>query len=122
MRPVFELTEKNIEYLLKEDIPIKKLNTLTSTEFLIATWKLDGYAILFYLNSTEEVFPKMSFKDFLSYCSPCGGDWGQMVLTGIKELYPTIYNMIPEDMGVFAFDCLVELLNILNIDTAKSGE
>lgn len=45
-----------------------------------------------------------------------------MILIGIKELYPTIYKMIPEDMGVFAFACLVELLNILNINTKESGE
>lgn len=70
MRQIFGLTEERIDYLLKEDISIKKLNELESAEFLIATWKLDGYAILFYVNSAEKEFPKMSFKNFLSYCSP----------------------------------------------------
>lgn len=122
MREIFGLNEKRIQQLLTEDVPISKLVQLEKAEFLLATWGIDGYALLYYIDSTKDEYKEMSFDTFLTKCRPCGGDWGQMFLTGIKELYPTIYNLIPDNMGVFAFACLVELLNVLNIDTSESGE
>jgi hypothetical protein len=31
-------------------------------------------------------------KEFLNYCSACGGNWGAMLLTGIKRVFPEEYN------------------------------
>lgn len=122
MKKIFELKEERINQLLSDELSISQLNQLEKAEYVLATWGIDGYALLSYIDSTKTNYKKMNFKNFLSYCSPCGGDWGQMVLTGIKRLYPTIYEMIPEDMGIFAFTSLIELLNVLNIDTYENGD
>lgn len=122
MKEIFGLSEERIQQLLTEDIPILKLTQLEKAEFLLATWGIDGYTLLYYIDSTKDEYKEMSFDTFLTMCTPCGGDWGQMFLTGIKELYPTIYNLIPDDMGLNPFVSLVELLNVLNIDTSESGE
>ena len=53
--------------------------------------------------------------EFLSYCTACGGDWGQMLLTGIKALWPKVYDAIPEHMGVMAFPCLCDTLSLLGV-------
>lgn len=66
-----------------------------------------------------EEFPSLSmaFKEFLSECTACGGDWGGMLLTGIKRLRPEIYDAIPERMGSSAFLCIVNLLILMGVDT-----
>ena len=59
------------------------------------------------------------FKHFLTYCTACGGNWGGMILTGINELYPSVYEAIPDNMGIFAFSCLCSVLVLCGIDTSK---
>ena len=58
----------------------------------------------------------MSFKDFLNECSCCGGNWGGMLLTGIHELYPEVWDAIPDKMGVFAFRDICATLILLGVD------
>lgn len=60
-----------------------------------------------------------SFKDFLSHCTPCGGNWGGMLLSGIRKLYPKVYLAIPDDMGVHAFYCICSVLLLCNVDTTS---
>ena len=57
-----------------------------------------------------------TFDDFLKHCTACGGDWGQMLLTGIKALYPTVYDAIPYFMGVNAFSALINVLVLCGIE------
>lgn len=58
-----------------------------------------------------------NMNKFLDNCIACGGNWGGMILTGIRKLYPKIYDLIPDDMGVFAFGCLCSVLVLLGVDT-----
>jgi len=30
----------------------------------------------------------MTYKEFLEHCTPCGGNWIDMLLTGCRELWP----------------------------------
>lgn len=62
---------------------------------------------------------KMTSKEFLSHCVACGGDWGGMLLSGIKALYPQVWDAIPDDMGVFAFSVICNLLMLLGVDTSE---
>ena len=57
-----------------------------------------------------------SVKEFLSHCTACGGDWGNMFLSGVKTLYPNVWDAIPEDMGHNAFFCIVNILELLGVD------
>jgi len=59
------------------------------------------------------------FKDFLSECTACGGNWGGMILSGISKVYPKVYDLIPDDMGVFAFSCICNTLVLLGVDTSE---
>lgn len=50
-------------------------------------------------------------SEFLQHCTACGGNWGAMLLTGIKDIFPEYYdyvndhynNMDFSDGGVNAF-------------------
>ena len=61
---------------------------------------------------------KMSMDNFLKQCSACGGNWGAMLLTGIKSVFPDGYDAVKEqynsmdfyDGGVRAFLFLCEWL------------
>lgn len=66
-----------------------------------------------------EEHKKMEMKEFLDHCTACGGNWGGMFLTGIKELYPKTYEAIPEDMGVFAFTLISYTLFLCGVNTAE---
>lgn len=62
---------------------------------------------------------KMTFDEFLTHCTPCGGNWGGMLLTGIKKLYPEVADAIPHNMaknGTEAFCLLGNLLILLGVD------
>jgi hypothetical protein len=39
-----------------------------------------------------------------------------MLLTGIKRLYPKVWDAIPEDMGHNAWSCIIATLNLLKIN------
>ena len=86
---------------------------LNSEETLCALWGIDGYAILKYIDTIET--PAMTYDEFTPHCIACGGNWGGMLLTGIKALYPTVWKMIPNDMGIFAWTAICETLTVLNI-------
>lgn len=59
---------------------------------------------------------KMSMDDFFRQCTACGGNWGAMLLTGIKNVFPDGYDAVREqynsmdfsDGGVRAFSFLCE--------------
>lgn len=61
----------------------------------------------------------MTFKEFLNHCTACGGNWGGMLLSGVRELWPEVWDVIPEDMGVHAFYTICSLLILLGVDTSE---
>ena len=56
-------------------------------------------------------------KAWLKFCTTCGGNWGGMLLSGVRDLYPEVWEVIPEDMGVFAFASICNLLILLGVRT-----
>lgn len=74
----FELlyTEYYHEVLNIDDVPYKKL--------------LEMYEVILGV-------PHMTLKEFLSHCTACGGDWGSMLLSGVKECYPNEYVRIKNE-------------------------
>lgn len=82
--------------------------------FIIEHWGEQGKAVI---EACKNVNPEpMTCKDFLSHCTACGGNWGGMLLSGINELYPAVYDAIPDDMGHQAFACISSTLILLNVD------
>lgn len=74
-------------------------------------------------NVIEECAKVTPFNDgikaFLNHCQACGGDWGGMFLVGIRNLYPSVWDAIPDDMGSKAFLCICSTLILCGVDTSQ---
>lgn len=70
-------------------------------------------------NNPPETKGVMSMKDFLNHCTACGGNWGAMLLTGIKRVFPDNYEEVEKKYnsmdfshgGVYPFMFLCEWLD-----------
>lgn len=91
---------------------------IEAQNFLVGHWEEKGKdVILACYHATP--FNK-TFTEFLNECTCCGGDWGSMLLTGIRKLWPEVYEKIPNNMGWFAWPCLVYTLLLCGVDTTTS--
>lgn len=82
-------------------------------EYIIKNWGKAGERVCFAARKERKI---MSMSNFLHHCTPSGGDWGTMILTGIEELYPEVYEAIPDDMGLFAFTTLIDVIKLCGVD------
>lgn len=53
----------------------------------------------------------MTFNEFLSHCTACGGNWTAMLFTGIKEVAPDLHEALPDRS--YAFDEVAFIVNHL---------
>ena len=92
-------------------------------DVLIKGWGEDGKRVIeaiFNMRRSDEVLScGICMREFLQSCTACGGNWGGMLLSGIKELFPSVWDAIPNDMGVHAWECICYTLMLLGIDTKK---
>lgn len=58
---------------------------------------------------------KMEMEEFLKECTCCGGNWGGMLLSGVRRLYPEVWDAIPDNMGVNAWACICAVLTLCKI-------
>lgn len=90
---------------------------LNAQQDLMTYWKEDGKKVI---AECAKVTPfNDTFKNFLGHCTACGGNWGGMLLTGIKELWPNVWDAIPNDMGVYAWISLCATLTLCGVDTSE---
>ena len=89
------------------------LSELEGDDFIVAVWKEDGIRVLEAIDRQDA--EPMTMSSFLGDCHTYGGDWGAMLLSGVEALYPEVYDAIPEDMGHFAWRCICEVLELLNV-------
>ena len=84
---------------------------------LITAWEEDGKKVI------EECAKVQPFNgtagEFLKHCSACGGNWGGMLLTGVRELWPDVWSAIPDDMGCFAWQGICSTLILCGVDTSE---
>ena len=86
-------------------------------ESIVNHWEEDGKKVI---EEIAKVNPfNKSLKEFLQFCTACGGNWGGMFLTGIHELWPAVYDAIPDDMVCFAFECIADILILCGVDTTE---
>lgn len=60
----------------------------------------------------------ISMREFLEYCTACGGNWGGMLLSGIERLRPEVYEAIPNEIassGGEAFALICNVIYLLRI-------
>ena len=91
---------------------------ITSQEYLVEKWGDDGKKVVELCYEWHNVHP-MNFGSFLDHCTVCGGDWGGMLLSGIHELYPDVWDAIPNEMGASAWNCICTVLLLLGIKNEK---
>lgn len=82
-------------------------------------WGLVGENVILLIKDMHPVIGSIKMEEFLQDCSACGGNWGGMLLTGIKRRWPAVYDAIPEDMGIYAFGCICSVLMLCGVDTAN---
>lgn len=90
---------------------------INAQEILIKHWGTYGEQVI-----TETVRAErkpMTFKQFLDNCTAFGGNWCGMIPTGIKELWPNVWEAIPNDMGVLAWYCLCSVLVLCGVDKGE---
>lgn len=89
---------------------------IEAQEKLVQHWGEDGKRVI---EKCHKVNPyNKLFEVFIrEECSCCGGDWGAMILTGIRRLYPDVYDAIPNHMGMYAFILLCYICLLCGIDT-----
>ena len=87
---------------------------------IIDSWGKDGERVI---EKCAKVTPfNNGSKAFLEHCLACGGNWCDMFLSGIQELYPEVWNAIPEILGFFAFDNICSVLILCGVDITEQGE
>lgn len=92
-------------------------NIIEAQNFLIQQWGEDGKRVV--AACVRERPFNNTFRVFLDICPACGGNWGGMLLHGIKEMWPAVYRAIPENMGHQAWACLCYVLALLDVDTSN---
>lgn len=87
-------------------------------DYIMIEWGNSGNADAVFAAASKYNFGG-GFNEFLTNCVACGGDWGGMLLTGIRELFPDVWNAIPMEMGRNAFFTLAYVLILCGVDTSK---
>lgn len=86
---------------------------------IIEYWGEDGKKVI---EATSKVVPfNRTFEEFLDYCVACGGNWCGMLLSGLQKLYPSVWEAIPTNMGVFAWNGICSTLILCGIDTKEEN-
>ncbi len=78
---------------------------------LLKQWGESGRKIIKACATTDSL--DMKANQFLDHCLTCGGNWGAMLLSGIRELRPEIWRLIPDDMGVNGFEAYHNICCVL---------
>ena len=93
---------------------LAELNTLAARECLIDIWGDNATAVLAAIDTVDAV--PMSSDEFLNHCTSRGGTQCALLLSGIEELYPAVWEAIPDNMGEYALHALSTVLELLQIE------
>lgn len=86
-------------------------------DFLTDQWGDNGIRLISECENIQKFNGKS--RDFLDHCTACGGNWGAMLLSGIKDLWPSVWDIIPDEMGLFSFTCICNVLILCGVDTSE---
>ena len=94
-------------------------------DFILTHWEEDGKRVIeaiFNMDGDTLCARGMTMREFLQSCTACGGNWAGMLLTGMKEIFPTVWEAIPENMGRFAWPCVCYTLMLCGVNTKDESE
>lgn len=90
-------------------LTIKTINDAKSR--LLKEWEEDGQKVI---EACAEVNSLgMNASQFLDHCFACGRDWGGMLLSGLKELRPKIWELIPAKLGASGLESYYNICCVL---------
>lgn len=72
-----------------------------------------GDAVLIAIDAEPAL--QMSFDEFLDHCTAHGGNWGGMLLSGLKKLRPKVWNAIPDKMGPFSWALICDTIKLCGV-------
>lgn len=61
----------------------------------------------------------MSYDEFLENCLACGGNWSNMILSGIRAIFPNVYDAMPD--REYSFIELIEIIEMCGVKIEKEG-
>ena len=96
-----------------------------SHDNIVRYWGEDGKRVIeaiFNMDSDTMSARGMTMREFLQSCTACGGNWGGMLLSGIKRLFPSVWDAIPNNMGDYAWVCLCDVLTLCGISAKGDDE
>lgn len=86
-------------------------------DFITKNW---GEDVLKAIDSCKPL--NITFGQFLDKCVACGGNWGGMLLSGLRKLRPEIWEAIPDDMGIYAWQCICDTLILAGVVMEEEEE
>ena len=96
---------------------IRYEHIIEAQNFIVENWEERGEAVI---EACHRITPfNDTFDEFLKHCTACGGNWGGMLLTGIRKLWPEVYANIPDDMGINVWACICYTLLLCGVDTTS---
>ena len=102
----------------RQNLMIKYQTILNAHKLLLEEWKKNGGRVI------EESLKIESWarpaKEFLMECTACGGNWVTMLLSGIKNVWPNVWDAIPAEMGERAWQCVLATLTICGVDLEQN--
>lgn len=81
-------------------------------KILTECWGVDKADEIFAMCYTTTKFP-MTVDKFTTFCVSCGGDLNNMLLSGVRKLYPEIYTAVPDKLGKNSSEAFASVCNLL---------
>ena len=91
---------------------------INAQKTIVDCWGEDGKKVIAECAKINPFNGEMSA--FLEHCVRRGSNWSNIFLSGIKKLYPNVWAAVPDNMGVYAWNEIGNLLILCGIDTSLS--
>ena len=90
---------------------------IDAQEILVKHWGSHGEQVIAETVRAERKV--ITFKQFRDNYTVYDGNWSGMLFNSIKKLWPDVWKFIPDDMGIYAWDCLCSVLTLCGVDTSE---
>jgi hypothetical protein len=61
---------------------------------------------------------RLPWKEFLDYCTACGGNWVGLIISGLRKIAPEVFDALPDNLGnpTKAFATICNIVYLLGVD------
>ena len=90
---------------------------IDAQEMLVKHWGTHGEQVI--AETVRAEWKVITFKQFLDNYTVYDGNWSGMLFNSIEKLWPDVCNFIPDDMGIYAWDCMCSVLTLCRVDKSE---